>query len=219
MAGSRKADPRESILGAASELFGRHGFQAVGVDRIAEESGVAKMTLYRAFSSKDDLIAAYLDLEHDRLWQWLRSTTADLDDPAARLRAFYEALAVRTASAACTGCPFQIAASEFPDPRHPANRRARSHKRGLRAQLEQWAHSAGLADAERMANQLFLLMEGAWAAARMHLDDGPGSSAAAAAMLLIEGARFVQAAAALPDAPGRSPAAGSSAAASTKRDL
>src|SRR6266478_10222891 len=52
--------PRERILAAASDLFYRHGIRAVGVEAIAEAAGTNKMTLYRHFESKDELVAEYL---------------------------------------------------------------------------------------------------------------------------------------------------------------
>lgn len=193
VADERNADPRDRILRAASELFGRYGFQAVGVDRIVEESGVAKMTLYRAFTSKDDLIVEYLSLEDARIRHWLRCKTADVEDPKGKLRAFYEALEVLTADGSCTGCPFQMAASEFPDPHHPAHRLARTHKSRLRAELERWVCAAGLTDAESLANQLFVLMEGSWAAARLRIHAEPARDLAAGAVMLVEGALYAQA--------------------------
>lgn len=189
-------DLRARILRSAAELFGRYGFQAVGVDRIVEESGVAKMTLYRTFSSKDDLIIEYLGQEDARVRSWIRRITAHIDDPKEKLRAFYEALADRTANEACRGCPFQIAASEFPDPHHPAHVLALTHKRGIHDELESWVRALGLIDAESLTNQLVLLMEGSWAAARMRHAEKPGRNVARAATMLIEGAIYAQAVAA-----------------------
>ena len=65
---------RDRIVDTAYDLFSRHGIRAVGVDRIVAESGVAKMSLYRHFPSKDDLVLAFLQ-ERERRWtnEWLRA--------------------------------------------------------------------------------------------------------------------------------------------------
>ncbi len=202
----READPRARILRAASDLFRRYGFQAVGVDTIVEESGVAKMTLYRNFRSKDDLIVEFLNLEDADIRKWLRRVTDGVDEPKGKLRAFFESLGSRTSREACPGCPFQIAAGEFPDPDHPVHRRGRAHKRRLREELAAWVRAAGLNEAERTTNQLYLLMEGSWAEARMRLNASTSGDLAGAAVMLIEGGLYVQA------------VAGSSPTASTNHD-
>lgn len=184
--------PRDRIVQTASDLFRRYGFQAVGVDMIVAESDVAKMTLYRHFESKDDLIDECLRREDANVMGWIRHATEKIDDPRRKLHAFFEALEGRT-SAAVFGCPFQLAAGEYPDPGHPAHVRARAHKRIVRAMLGAWVRSAGLKHAERTTSQLYLLMEGAWAAARMRLDPSPAPNLKDAVLLIVEGGLFAQA--------------------------
>src|SRR5512134_211291 len=112
---------RERILDTASELFYRDGYHAVGIDTIVERSGVAKMTLYRHFPSKDDLIAAYLQRANAEFWDWLEGEIATPEEPRAKLTAAFEATARLAASPHCLGCTFQAAASEFPELEHPGH--------------------------------------------------------------------------------------------------
>src|SRR6266545_3180182 len=106
---------RDRILDTASELFYRDGYQAVGIDTIIARSGVAKMTLYRHFRSKDDLIAAYLERSNAEFWAWLDGEIAAARSPRAKLIASFDATAKLASSVRCLGCTFQAAASEFPD--------------------------------------------------------------------------------------------------------
>src|SRR3981189_1674882 len=77
--------PRERILLAARDLFHRHGIRGVGVETIAEAAGTNKMTLYRHFNSKDDLIVAYLRgvaVEVDEMWRdFERDHPGDMQAP------------------------------------------------------------------------------------------------------------------------------------------
>jgi len=177
---------RDRILDMASSLFYRDGYHAVGIDTIVAESGVAKMTLYRHFASKDDLIAAYLERSNAEYWRWLDGEIARGSDPTAKLIAACDAVARQATSAGCLGCTFQAVASEFPRFDHPGRRVALAHKRQVLERLAGLARDGGLRDPDGLAAQLLLLMDGAWAAARMF---GPGSHATAvveAARTLIE---------------------------------
>lgn len=84
--------PRKRILEAAGRLFLRNGYRAVGVDTIVAEAGVAKMTLYAHFPSKDDLIVAYLERANEQFWAWLEGAAAGAEDPRAKLVAMFDAV-------------------------------------------------------------------------------------------------------------------------------
>jgi AcrR family transcriptional regulator len=172
---------RERILEAATRLFLRDGFRAVGVDTIIAEAGVAKMTLYAHFPSKDDLIVAYLERANRQFWAWLDGAGAAVDDPGRKLLATFDAVGKLANSPQCLGCTFQGIAAEFPDPEHPGHRVALAHKQAVRARLRALAEQAGLREPDVLADQLLLLMDGAWVAARMFGPDNPSSQAAAAA--------------------------------------
>jgi len=176
--------PRDRILEAAGRLFLRDGFRAVGVDTIIAEAGVAKMTLYAHFPSKDDLIVAYLERADEQFWAWLEDASV-ADGPRAKLVAMFEAVGKLADSPQCLGCTFQGTAAEFPDPEHPGHRVALGHKQAVVARLRTLAEDAGLRDPADLAQQLLLLMDGAWVAARMFGPHNPGVQVAAAARALI----------------------------------
>jgi AcrR family transcriptional regulator len=177
---------RDRILDTATELFYRDGYHAVGIDTIVEQSGVAKMTLYRHYPSKDELIAAYLERSNEAFWAWLEPEIAAVDDPTAKLIRAFEATAELATSPRCLGCTFQAAASEFPEAAHPGHRVAMDHKRRVLARLTELGHAAGLRDPGGLADQLLLLMDGAWVAARMFGPDNHAGSIVEAARTLID---------------------------------
>jgi AcrR family transcriptional regulator len=178
--------PRDRILDTASELFYRDGYHAVGIDTIVARSGVAKMTLYRHFPSKDDLIAAYLERANAEFWDWLDGEIAAVPDPKAKLRAAFEATAKLATSTRCLGCTFQAAASEFPEPEHKGHKVALEHKRRVLDRLAGLARDAGLREPDDLAAQLLLVMDGAWVAARMFGPANHAATVAEAARALIE---------------------------------
>lgn len=186
MNGTPQLPARERILEAASRLFYRDGFHAVGIDTIIAESGVAKMTLYRHFPSKDELIAAYLERSNREVMEWLEAEIARVTDPRSKLVAAFEGVAKLATSPRCLGCTFQGAASEFPDADHPGHQVALAHKRAVLGRLGGLAREAGLRDPDGLAEQLLLLMDGAWVAARMFGPDNHAGAVAAAAAALID---------------------------------
>ena len=170
-----RGSARDKILETAGGLFYRHGFRAVGVDTVIATSGVAKMTLYKHFPSKDALITAYLERSNESFWGWWDMVTEPFaGDPRRQLRAVFAGVAVLASSPQCLGCTFTVAAGEFPEPEHPGHRVAREHKQQVLGRLEELAVAAGLREPRTVAEQLLLLMDGAWNAARVF---GPGSHA------------------------------------------
>ncbi|MFE4452652.1 TetR/AcrR family transcriptional regulator [Streptomyces sp. NPDC056796] len=157
------------IAAAAEELFYERGITAVGVDLIAEHSGVTKRTLYNQFGSKDHLVATYLT-ERDRRWRALVRAAVDAcEDPVEAVGAPFEAL--RTWSGANSrGCAFINALAELPDPAHPAHRVAADQKLWLRDLFEELATAAGLREPADLAVRLLVLHEGALATQPLPLD-------------------------------------------------
>ena len=171
-----RISPRERILSAASELFYRHGIRAVGVDAVAEAAETNKMTLYRHFSSKDELVAEYLQrLAEKAKASWDRLEADYPGEPSAQLRAWLKDMAAHVASADERGCALANAAVELPEKDHPARRVIEAFKTAQRARLVQLCAAAALAEPEMLADELFLLLEGARVTAqsmgRKGLDD------------------------------------------------
>lgn len=157
------------IVAAAEELFYDRGITAVGVDLIAERSGVTKRTLYNRFGSKDHLVAIYL-AERDRRWRSHVQDAVDAcDDPVAAVTAPFDALRTWSGTNG-RGCAFINALAELPDPAHPAHRVAAAQKTWLLDLFEQLATRAGHSDPAALATRLLVLHEGALATQPLPLD-------------------------------------------------
>jgi AcrR family transcriptional regulator len=181
-------DARQHILDVAAQRFYAEGFRAVGVDTLVEASGVAKMTLYRHFPSKDHLILAYLQRANEQYWHWFERAIEGVGDARAQLTALFESTAQLVTSPQCLGCTFQVAAAEFPDPQHPAHALSLEHKNAVRQRLCELARAAGAAQPELLGDHLALLLDGVWAAVRMYGTENHGRHAASAAKTLIDAA-------------------------------
>jgi AcrR family transcriptional regulator len=154
--------PRERILAAARELFYRRGIHAVGVDAIAEAAGTNKMTLYRHFESKDALVAACLtELTQEFDAAWKAIAAAHVGDPKGQLMAWLRHICDFKEDEVERGCALANAAIELPEQDHPARRVIREYKTAAREQLLRLCRDAKLADPERLADQVFLICEGA----------------------------------------------------------
>lgn len=180
---------RARLLDTATALFRREGIRAIGVDRVVAEAGVCKMSLYRAFPSKDDLVAAVLSDLNDAYWRWFDGVLArHPDDPGRQIRALFAALAKRTTSPDFPGCPFVNTAVEFRDPDHPGRKVAVAHKQELRRRLEDLCRAAGLRAPDRLAPHLMLLMEGAYSSGNTLGAAGPAGTVAEVADILLAAA-------------------------------
>ena len=164
---SKEIPPRERILAVAAELFYREGIRAVGVDAIASAAGTNKMTLYRHFPSKDELVAEYLR----RMGEGESSTCDAFEqkhpgDPQSQLADWLGAMATAIASSDERGCPLSNAAVELRDRNHPARKVIETFKLKQRQRIADLCKSAGLRDPDMLADELYLLLEGAHVAAQ-----------------------------------------------------
>src|SRR6516164_8732559 len=167
--------PRERILAVAADLFYRHGIRAVGVDAIAEAAGTNKMTLYRHFTSKDELVAEYLrHLAEKAGAAWDRRAAQHPGDPCAQLRGWLEDVAAQLASGDQRGCALANAAVELPEKDHPARRVIEAFKTAQRQRIIDLCAAADLDQPEMLADELFLLLEGARVTAQSIGRDGLG---------------------------------------------
>jgi AcrR family transcriptional regulator len=181
-----RTSAREIILQTAADLFFREGFRAVGVDTIIKQADIAKMTLYRHFPSKDDLIVAYLQDANNKFWTWFNASISQTEDqPVSQLIAFFQALEKLVTAPQCYGCPFLNAVVDFPDESHPGHQVALEHKQAVRARFRELAEWAGARAPDTLADQLLLLMDGAFMAVRMFGSNNPAAQVAKAAEILI----------------------------------
>lgn len=179
---------RDRIFAVAKDLFYRQGIRAVGVDAIVKQAGVAKISLYRSFPSKNDLVVAYLEDLNAAYWRrWDRVFAGSDGDPRAQLRALMAHIADRTTQPGYRGCPFTNDATEFPEPAHPGRRVAEANKRELRQRLTRLAEALGAPEPKLLADGLVLLIEGAYAISQtLGGPEGPGQAIIWAAEALVE---------------------------------
>ncbi|MGL4320065.1 MAG: TetR/AcrR family transcriptional regulator [Paracoccaceae bacterium] len=174
---------RDRIIMTAGNLFYREGYRAIGVDRVIAEADVAKATFYRHFPSKDDLIVAWVESAE----KGVAATLPPADSPTALTD--YVDLMLRIARRpACVGCTYQGAAGEFVAQDHPAHKAARGVKERVIADLALRARSQGLRAPDEVAQEVFLVIEGLWAATRMFGPDAPFAAAERAALRIIRAA-------------------------------
>jgi AcrR family transcriptional regulator len=182
---------REELVETALDLFMREGFHATGIDRILAEAGVAKMTLYHHFRSKDELILAALRLRDERFRnEFMRLVEKSGDDPAARLHAIFDVLGEMFDAKTSRGCTFINACAEYGDRDSAIHCIAAEHKRLVVAFVEELAVAAGARDPVELACQLCLLMDGVAVTAQVSGDESAAARARAAAELLVAAQRY-----------------------------
>jgi AcrR family transcriptional regulator len=165
--------PRDRIAGAARGLFHKHGIRGIGVDAIAEAAGTNKMTLYRHFGSKDDLIIQCLrDAAQEAEVWWAQIASDHPGDPLAQLRAWIFGAAERVLSDD-RGCELANAAVELAETDHPARRVIEEIKTEHRNRLARLCERAGIVQADLLADTLSLLFEGARVSRQSAGIDGP----------------------------------------------
>jgi AcrR family transcriptional regulator len=153
---------RERILETAYDLFSRRGIRGVGVDEVIERAAVAKATLYRHFSSKDELVIAFL-ARREELWtKGYVETEARRrgETPEARLLAIFDVFDEWFHEDGFDGCSFINVLLEIADPGHPIARATVGHLENIRDILRTLATEAGLRDPDGFARKWHILMKG-----------------------------------------------------------
>lgn len=179
---------RERILEAAGKLFYAEGIHAVSMDGIAGAAGVTKRTVYYHFCSKDDLIAAWLELRDQpnlaAFQHWFARAEGDLAD---RIRAIFHQLARSARRRSWKGCGFLRTSVELVNlPGHPAVVAARAHRKRVEEWLCSVLRQAGPETrGEALARQIILLLDGAFATVLLHRDPDYFEAAGDAAAALI----------------------------------
>lgn len=181
--------PRERLLDTADRLFYAEGVHTVGIDRILDEAGVAKASLYKCFGNKDGLVKAYLERRHDRQKERIdRALERAGDDPRERLLAVFDAQAELFATPGFRGCAFAAASAEVPVG-DDLEQVAGDYRAYTRALFHEMATEAGVRDPGALACQLQLVYDGALQVARQErLRAAVAVQARAAAGILVDAA-------------------------------
>lgn len=152
----------DRIQSAAKDLFYRQGIRATGIEEVCRAAEATKMSLYRAYPSKDALVAAILCQDAAAYDAWFESATAHACTPGAKLGAAVEAFAGKLQSPEYHGCPLLLAQAEFPNPEHPTHRLVAGHKTRMREAFAALASDAGVERPDLLGDTLAILIDGAW---------------------------------------------------------
>jgi AcrR family transcriptional regulator len=178
---------RDRIFEAARNLFYQYGIRGVSVDQIAAEASTTKVTLYRVFESKDDLVLQVLEDHRKRFWEWWESVVAPFEgDPRKQIAALFESLSDKVRAGECErGCPVVNIAVEIVDDDHPAKRSIHDHNDEIASRLRELCRQMGTRQPEELAASLTLLLIGVFTS-RMVFNNvkSVGSVSRAAAALL-----------------------------------
>ncbi|MFK3978827.1 TetR/AcrR family transcriptional regulator [Micromonospora sp. NPDC050397] len=159
MASTRLSAPREHLLATASRLFYSDGIRGVGVDRILQEAGVTRATLYRHFAGKEALVVAYLEREDQMIKAIWNEGLGHAVSPDHALEMAIEGIAEDAYRHHTLGCSFIKAAGEYPDPESPARQVIRSHRTWLRTELRRLLAEADRDDVDAKADTLTMLRD------------------------------------------------------------
>jgi AcrR family transcriptional regulator len=183
-------ETRGRILDAAYVLFRRRGYSRVSMDEIARASALTKRTLYYHFESKDKLLAAVLEAQHELALAAFRTFGDRLSgSPEAIVEGLFSQLAVWSDRPRWAGSGFTRLVIELADlPGHPARAIARRHKSLLEAQLTELLARAGIEEPRNVAREIWLLSEGAISLILVHGDQAYAKAASKAAIKLLEAA-------------------------------
>ncbi len=150
------------MINVATGLFYYRGFHATGIDAVIREAGIAKMTLYNNFKSKDELIETCLRQKSERVMDWMKNGAKTAAGTGRnKLLSMFDLHEIWFGSDDFRGCIFAKAAGEYPDRSHPNNMAAAAHFRSLFEFLARLATEARVEDTTTLAEQMVLLLEGA----------------------------------------------------------
>ncbi len=189
-AGARPSTPkRDLLLDTAFRLFYRDGFHAVGIDTILAEAGLAKMTLYHHFASKDELIVAALERRSAEVRARQDAMIAKAGNaPRDRFAALLESYADWFRTTDFNGCAFIRAVAEYPNGSSPVHQAVVRHKAALITTLARLLTELGVAGPQPLARQIYLLLEGAIVSAHTFGDAKAAADARTAALTLVDAA-------------------------------
>jgi AcrR family transcriptional regulator len=175
MASTRRAAAPGPPAHPAARVPSDEGIQAVGIQRLIDEAGIAKASLYAHFPSKDDLVAAYLERKGG---EWRREVQQHLDNPRLGARGkilkIFDMVVAMVESPGFRGCPFHNASAEVADPAHPIRVAAKAQRAWVHDVMARLVRETGAASPERLAGSLMVLFDGASATAL--IDGDPGAA-------------------------------------------
>jgi AcrR family transcriptional regulator len=178
---------RDRIFETACKLFYTHGIRNVGIDTITSEAGTNKMSFYRSFNSKDELVAEYLESKGNEFWTRWNEIVAQHAAPRAQIEALFDAFVCNSFFQNSRGCAFANAGAELAELDHPGRLVAANHKAETRRRWRELAARAGAARSEELGDALMLLMEGGNLTRHTFQDNGgPLQAAAATARVLLD---------------------------------
>lgn len=179
---------RDLLLECARELFAGEGFHATGIDRILDQAGVAKMTLYNNFGSKEQLIVEVLDRASEGLLDQMQSWIAGSNDPFDQIVLLFEGLGTWFESPSRCGCLIQAAAAEFSDPESPVGQAILRHQDRIQSLMSGITGATECPDSQGLAARIGLLFAGAMSTSRICRSRQPADEAKKAAAILLEDA-------------------------------
>lgn len=188
MAMAKTTGKRDHLIDTALALFNRDGIHATGIDAILAQAGVAKMTLYNHFKSKDELVLACLRRADEKTRNsFMRQIEQRTAAPRERLLVLFDVLGDWFRSADFHGCNFINACAEYTQPNNPIHRAAAEHKKMMFDYVAQLTRAAGAPD-EMLAQGMALLLDGAIARAHVSGDKAAAARAKVAAATLVDAA-------------------------------
>lgn len=182
-----KRDMRAHIISTASGLFRERGINATGVDTIVAEADIAKMTLYKYFRTKEELVLEVLSQRSREFYEWLNARLGRADTaPTEKLERLFDCLEEWLKNPECNGLPFLKASAEFPQAESPVNQLSARLAQEFREYLTKLAAEAGSKSPEALGQQLSMLIEGAILSEQLNKGAGSLGFAREAAQLLIK---------------------------------
>lgn len=193
--GAPKADAaplstRDRILEAATELFYAQGIRAVSADKIIERAGITKVTFYRHFHAKDDLVVAYLERQAEREREALDTIRQSASGDAEAFRAFAELIGTASRQPSFRGCAFINAAAEYSDADSGVRKVVADHRAWYRETFAGMLGGMGVTETGSAADEVMMLRDGAMVAGYLGEASRVGRALAAAisAVALAHGA-------------------------------
>jgi AcrR family transcriptional regulator len=184
-----RAERQEIVLDTAERLFSARSSRSVGMDELVRETGLGKMTVYRLFKSKDDLVGAYLSRKAAAVLGYIDADLERLQgDPRAALLSVVDAVEADVTRVGFRGCPFTNVSSEYDDPQHPARSAAADYKFELHSRLEVLADQLVPGRGDDLAAQVHLIIDGMYLSGGLLGPDGPAAHGRRLAERLIDAA-------------------------------